>query len=166
MATQRDQDINKLDSDISASSEVESVEIASDNPIPMFCPVTHGLVWQRRNYEGVERRRATRFQRADIRVLFRPKGLFTRKTPPQPGLVLDISPVGAAIATTIELRKKQKLKLYFQFQDGQVFSIMGRVKREIAENEYQGYGIEFSADKIKFKDHLLRTALEKKFHKR
>ncbi|HHJ40372.1 MAG: hypothetical protein AXA67_06045 [Methylothermaceae bacteria B42] len=166
MATQRDKDIDKLNSDISASSEVESVEIASDNPIPMFCPVTHGLVWQRRNYKGAERRRATRFQRVDIRVLFRPKGLFTRKTPPQPGLVLDISPVGAAIATTIELRKKQKLKLYFQFQDGQVFSIMGRVKREIAENEYQGYGIEFSADKIKFKDHLLRTALEKKFHKR
>ncbi len=165
MANQRNKDTDNPEGGPPVS-EVESVEIASDNPIPMFCPVTHGLVWQRRNYEGAERRRATRFQRADIRLFFRPNGLFTRKSPPQPGLILDISPVGAAIATSIELRKKQKLKLYFQFQDGQVFSLMGRVKREIAENEYQGYGIEFSAEKIKFKDHLLRTALEKKFHKR
>lgn len=148
------------------NSEPDFLEISSEDPVPLFCPVTHGLTWQRGESSEGERRRGTRFQRADIRMLFKPKGFFSRRTPLQSALLLDISAFGAAITTSRELRKKQKLKMYLQFQDGQVFTVSGRVKREILENQYQGYGIEFNSTELKFKDHLLRTALQKKFNRK
>lgn len=105
-------------------------------------------------------RKKTRMARTDIKASLRPCGMFRSKIF-RPVRLLDISQLGAAVATEHLMRLKSKVQLKLNFKDGMEFIISARITRSI-EGSHSCYGLSFLRLDHALNEHLLRTSLKHK----
>ena len=105
-------------------------------------------------------RKKTRTTRNDINASVRRCGVFRSKVF-QPVKLVDISQLGAAVATEKTMRLNDRVQLKLQFIDGIEFTVDARITRAI-EDASPCYGLCFVRADRRLSEHLLKTGLKLK----